>query len=53
MLSTINRNYKLTDADLGLFARNLTIPMTRDTREFTTKMDVSCFFETAPFLSKF
>ncbi len=37
MLSTINRNYRLTDADLGLFATNLTIPMTRDAREFAGK----------------
>ncbi len=37
MIDTTKRNYTLTDADLGLFATNLTIPMTRDATEFAAK----------------
>jgi len=48
MIDTTKRNYTLTDADLGLFATNLTIPMTRDATEFTAKRAAS-FYETAPF----
>ncbi len=46
MLSNINKDFRLTDADLGLFATNLTIPMTRDATEFAAKVAVS-FFDTA------
>ncbi len=33
----MTRNYHFTDADLGLFTTNLTIPMTRDATEFAAK----------------
>ncbi len=47
----MSSNEHLTDADLGLFATNLAIPMTRDATEFAAKRAFYCF-ETIQFFDR-